>query len=44
MWGVACAFAFAGWRYNSWLLMQCVLVSLGASLVVRGFMQKSAVA
>ena len=42
LWGVACSFAFAGWRYNAWLLTQCVLVSLGISLVVRGFVRKPA--
>ena len=33
--GVAVSFAIFGWRYNAFLLTQCVLVSLGASLVVR---------
>jgi protein-S-isoprenylcysteine O-methyltransferase Ste14 len=37
MWGVALSFAFAGWRYNAWLVTQCVIVSLGISLVVRAF-------
>ncbi len=36
MWGVAGSFAVAGWWYNAFLLMKCVLVSLGVSLVVRG--------
>ena len=35
MWGVALSFAFAGWRYNAWLLIQCVVVSLGVSLIAR---------
>jgi protein-S-isoprenylcysteine O-methyltransferase Ste14 len=35
MWGVAGSFAIAGWRYNASLLIQCVLVSLGVSMVVR---------
>ena len=35
MWGVAGSFAVAGWRYNAALLIQCVLVSLGVSLVLR---------
>ncbi|ADW70770.1 methyltransferase family protein [Granulicella tundricola] len=35
MWGVAGSFAFAGWRYNASLLTQCVLVSLGVSLLTR---------
>jgi len=36
MWGVVVAFAALGWKYNAHLLIQCVLVSLGVSLVVRG--------
>jgi protein-S-isoprenylcysteine O-methyltransferase Ste14 len=36
-WGVAGSFAAVGWRYNAGLLLQCVLVSLGVSLVVRAF-------
>ena len=35
MWGVAGSFAVAGWRYSAPLLMQCVIVSFGVSLVVR---------
>jgi protein-S-isoprenylcysteine O-methyltransferase Ste14 len=35
MWGVAVSFAAAGWRYNAGLLTQCVLVSLGVSLLAR---------
>jgi protein-S-isoprenylcysteine O-methyltransferase Ste14 len=35
MWGVALSFAVAGWRYNASLLIQCVVVSVGASLLVR---------
>ena len=35
MWGVALSFAVAGWRYNATLLIQCVLVSVGVSLLVR---------
>jgi protein-S-isoprenylcysteine O-methyltransferase Ste14 len=38
-WGVAGSFAVAGWRYNAQLLMQCCLVSLGASLVARAFVK-----
>jgi protein-S-isoprenylcysteine O-methyltransferase Ste14 len=38
-WGVACSFAFAGWRYNASLLMQCVVVSFGLALVGRAFVQ-----
>jgi hypothetical protein len=36
MWGSAAAFAVLGWRYDPVLLLQCVLVSLGLSLVVKG--------
>ncbi len=36
MWGSAISFAALGWRYDAHLLIQCVLVSLGASLVVKG--------
>ena len=32
----AAAFAVFGWQYNRMLLVECVLVSLGVSLVVRG--------
>ena len=35
MWGVAGSFAVLGWRYNAWLLVQCVIVSVGVSMVVR---------
>jgi protein-S-isoprenylcysteine O-methyltransferase Ste14 len=42
MWGVAVSFAALGWRYNSFLIIQGVLVSLGASLVARAFVPKSA--
>jgi protein-S-isoprenylcysteine O-methyltransferase Ste14 len=40
-WGVAGSFAVVGWRYNAGLLLQCVLVSLGVSLVVRAFPLRS---
>lgn len=40
MWGVFVAFVALGWRYNSLLIMQGVLVSLGLSLVVRAFLPK----
>ena len=36
MWGAALSFAVAGWRYDAHLLIQCVLVWLGVSLVVKG--------
>lgn len=41
MWGVAGSFAVAGWRYNSLLLIKCVIVSLGVSLVVRALAPRS---
>ena len=37
MWGVALSFAIFGWSYNAWLLIQCVLVSFGVSIVLRAF-------
>ena len=37
-WGVALSYAIFGWRYNAQLLIQCVLVSFGLSLVARGFL------
>jgi protein-S-isoprenylcysteine O-methyltransferase Ste14 len=40
MWGVAGSFAVLGWRYNANLLTQCVLVSLGVSIVARAFPMK----
>jgi hypothetical protein len=40
MWGVFVSFAALGWRYNSLLIMQGVLVSLGLSLVVRAILPK----
>jgi protein-S-isoprenylcysteine O-methyltransferase Ste14 len=36
MWLSAAAFAVFGWQYNRMLLVECVLVSLGVSLVVKG--------
>jgi hypothetical protein len=33
--GVAVCFAVFGWRYNAFLLIRCVLVCVGVSLVVR---------
>jgi protein-S-isoprenylcysteine O-methyltransferase Ste14 len=41
MWGVALSFAFTGWRYNAWLVTQCVIVSFGLSLVARAFQPKT---
>jgi protein-S-isoprenylcysteine O-methyltransferase Ste14 len=40
MWGVVAAFAVAGWRYDSQLIIQGVIISLGVSLVVRAFLPK----
>jgi protein-S-isoprenylcysteine O-methyltransferase Ste14 len=40
MWGAFVSFVALGWRYNSLLIMQGVLVSLGLSLVVRGLIAK----
>ena len=40
MWGVALAFAVAGWRYNATLLLQCLIVSLGISLLLQAFLPK----
>jgi len=40
-WGVALSFAALGWRYNAALLMQCVIVSVGVSLVTRALTSKS---
>ena len=39
-WGVAMSFAFAGWRYNAVLLIQCVVVSGGVALIVRALVPK----
>ena len=36
-WGVAGSFLVLGWRYNAFLLLKCVVISFGASLVVRAF-------
>jgi uncharacterized membrane protein len=36
MWGMAGSFAVAGWRYDAHLLIQCLLVWVGVSLVVKG--------
>jgi protein-S-isoprenylcysteine O-methyltransferase Ste14 len=37
---VAVCFATVGWRYNSHLLVQCVMVSLGVWMVVRALLPK----
>jgi hypothetical protein len=39
-WGAAASFAIAGWRYNAQLILQGVIISLGVSLVARGFLRK----
>jgi protein-S-isoprenylcysteine O-methyltransferase Ste14 len=36
LWGTAVSFAVLGWRYDAHLLIQCVLVWLGVSLVAKG--------
>ncbi|MGA1982187.1 MAG: isoprenylcysteine carboxylmethyltransferase family protein [Acidobacteriaceae bacterium] len=36
MWMSAASFAVLGWQYDERLLLKCVLVSLGVSLVVKG--------
>ena len=41
MWGVVFSFAVLGWRYNSILIIKGVLVSLGLSLIIRGFLRKN---
>jgi protein-S-isoprenylcysteine O-methyltransferase Ste14 len=40
MWGVFISFAALGWMYNSILILQGVIVSLGVSLVARAFVTK----
>lgn len=41
MWGMTASFAVLGWQYNAMLLLKCVLVWLGVSMVARGVqMQK----
>ncbi len=40
MWGVFVSFAALGWMYNSMLILQGVVVSLGVSLVARAFIPK----
>lgn len=39
-WGVAIAFVAVGWRYNSFLITQGVIISLGLSLIVRAAMPR----
>ena len=40
MWGVLLSFAILGWRYNSQLVLQGVIISLGVSIVLRAFIPK----
>ena len=40
-WCVALFFTFAGWRYNAVLLIQCVVVSAGVSLVLRALLPRN---
>ncbi len=42
MWGVAVTFLAVGWRYNSFLIMQGVIVSLGLLLIVRAVLPRAA--
>ena len=37
MWGVVVTFALMGYRYNAFLIIQGVLISLGVSLIARAF-------
>jgi protein-S-isoprenylcysteine O-methyltransferase Ste14 len=41
-WGVAISFLALGWRYNSLLIIQGVIVSLGVSFIVRAFIPRPA--
>ncbi len=41
-WGVGLSFAALGWRYNASLLVQCLVVSVGLSIVARAFIGKPA--
>ncbi len=40
MWIVALSFCFAGWRYNAVLLVQCVVVAFGVSIMLRAVVGK----
>jgi len=40
MWGVVASFIAFGWKYNAFLIIQGVVVSLGVSLVARAFIPK----
>ncbi len=39
-WGVALSLAIVGWRYNAALLIQCVVVSFGVSLVANALVPR----
>ena len=39
-WGVALSLALVGWRYNAALIIQCVVVSFGVSLVVNALLSR----
>ena len=41
-WGVAASLAVAGWKYNANLLIRCVVVSVGISILARAFTGKPA--
>ena len=40
LWGVVISFAALGWRYNAFLIIQGVVISLGVSLIARVFIPK----
>jgi protein-S-isoprenylcysteine O-methyltransferase Ste14 len=40
-WGVALSLAVVGWQYNAQHLLQCVMVCVGASIIVRAFLPKA---
>jgi protein-S-isoprenylcysteine O-methyltransferase Ste14 len=40
-WGVAISFAVVGWRYNAFLIIQGVIISVGVSLIARVFLPKA---
>jgi len=40
MWGVVLSFVAFGWKYNAFLIIQGVVVSLGVSIVARAFVPK----
>lgn len=42
-WGVCISFAALGWRYNSVLILQGVLISVGLTLIARAFFPRAAI-